>query len=112
MAFLTTSLFYLLSPGILLRLPKNGSKMAVAATHAVIFGLAYYFIHTMISNSLHEGFKSVKVTSQNDIDARNKAAAEKVAAEKAAAEKAAAERAQAVAAQMAVQAAAKRKGPK
>lgn len=41
-------LFYLLTPNMFLRLPKNGSKMVVAATHAVIFGLIYYFLHVMV----------------------------------------------------------------
>ena len=41
-------LFYLLTPNMFLRLPKNGSKMTVAATHAIIFGLIYYFLHTMV----------------------------------------------------------------
>jgi len=31
------ALFFVLTPGILVTLPKGGSKMVVAATHAVIF---------------------------------------------------------------------------
>lgn len=41
-------LFYILTPNMFLHLPKNGSKMTVAATHAVIFGLIYYFLHVMV----------------------------------------------------------------
>ena len=59
MTLLVGSLFYLLSPGILLRFPKNGSKMAVAATHAVIFAILYYFIHNVMWNFVNEGFKGV-----------------------------------------------------
>lgn len=33
-------LFFLLSPGILLRLPPNGSKYVVALVHAAVFGVA------------------------------------------------------------------------
>lgn len=33
-------LFFLLSPGILLRLPPNGSKYVVALVHAVVFAVA------------------------------------------------------------------------
>ena len=51
-------LFYVLTPGILLRLPKGGSKMAVAATHAVVFALVWHFTHSMVSKYIgSEGFK-------------------------------------------------------
>jgi hypothetical protein len=36
-------LFYVLSPGVFLRLPQNGSKMMVTAVHAAIFGIILYF---------------------------------------------------------------------
>jgi len=32
-------LFFLLSPGVLLRLPPKGSKFVVVATHAIIFAI-------------------------------------------------------------------------
>jgi len=35
----TFFLFYLLTPGILLRLPLNGTKYEVAATHAIVFAI-------------------------------------------------------------------------
>lgn len=38
-------LFFVLTPGILLTLPKGGSKMVVAATHAVVFATVCYLIH-------------------------------------------------------------------
>jgi len=41
-------LFFLLSPGILLRLPSNGSKMTVAMVHALVFGLVYYIAHRSV----------------------------------------------------------------
>jgi hypothetical protein len=41
-------LFFLLSPGILLRLPSNGSKMMVAMVHALVFGLVFYFAHRSV----------------------------------------------------------------
>jgi hypothetical protein len=34
-----TVLFFLLTPGILVSLPKGGSKIVVAATHAFIFAI-------------------------------------------------------------------------
>jgi hypothetical protein len=36
-------LFFILTPGILLTLPKGGSKFAVAATHALVFAIVLYF---------------------------------------------------------------------
>jgi hypothetical protein len=36
-------LFFILSPNVLLRLPKKGSVKVVAAVHAVIFGLVLFF---------------------------------------------------------------------
>ena len=41
-------LCFLLSPGILLRLPSNGSKMTVALVHALVFGLVFYFAHRAV----------------------------------------------------------------
>lgn len=41
-------LFFLLTPGILLSLPPGGSKMMVAATHAIVFGLVFSLSHNML----------------------------------------------------------------
>jgi hypothetical protein len=41
-AFYSAILFFLISPGILLRLPPNGGKMTVAIVHSVVFGLLLY----------------------------------------------------------------------
>jgi hypothetical protein len=40
-------LFFLLTPNILLRLPKNGSKYTVAAVHAAVFTLALYLLNSL-----------------------------------------------------------------
>jgi hypothetical protein len=37
-------LFFVLTPGVLLSLPSGGSKLIVAATHAVVFVVAWYFL--------------------------------------------------------------------
>jgi len=42
MAVYFAILFFILSPNILLRLPQNGSKITVAAVHAVVFGVVSY----------------------------------------------------------------------
>lgn len=36
-------LFFILTPGVLLRLPKNGSRLTVAAVHALVFALIFHF---------------------------------------------------------------------
>jgi hypothetical protein len=41
-------LFFVLTPGILLSLPPKGSKMMVAATHAVVFALLFGFTAKMV----------------------------------------------------------------
>ena len=49
-------LFFALTPGILVTLPKNGGKMTVAAVHALIFALVFYFSNKLVGQ-LSEGFK-------------------------------------------------------
>ena len=44
-------LFFLLTPGVLLRLPPGGSRWVVAATHAVVFALVYHFGHKAVWNA-------------------------------------------------------------
>ena len=58
MFIFTAVLFFLLTPGILLSLPPGGSKMVVAATHAVVFGLVFSLSHKMLMSlgSMREGF--------------------------------------------------------
>lgn len=41
-------LFFILTPSILLRLPKNGSKYTVALVHAVVFGLLFWLTHKFV----------------------------------------------------------------
>jgi hypothetical protein len=41
-------LFFLLTPGIILSLPPHGSKMVVAATHAIVFGAVWTVSHRML----------------------------------------------------------------
>ena len=40
----TALLFYVLTPGILLRLPPGGSQMTVAATHALVFAVVHKYV--------------------------------------------------------------------
>lgn len=49
-------LFFVLTPGILLSLPPRGSKMMVAATHALVFALIFVLTHkTLMKFSSMEG---------------------------------------------------------
>lgn len=41
-------LFFILTPGILLSLPKNGTKFVVAGVHALVFALVFHFTHKLV----------------------------------------------------------------
>ena len=41
-------LFFILSPGVFLRIPQNGSKMTVTGVHALVFAIIFYFTHGMV----------------------------------------------------------------
>ena len=41
-------LFFILTPSILLRIPKSGSKWVVAAVHALVFGIIFYFTNKLV----------------------------------------------------------------
>ena len=41
-------LFMVLTPGVLLTLPKGGSKLVVAAVHGLVFGVIYHLTHKMV----------------------------------------------------------------
>jgi hypothetical protein len=65
MSLFVAALFFVLTPGVLLSLPLGGSKMAVAATHAVVFALVYHLTHKMAFHSFHgndEGFAGIAST--------------------------------------------------
>jgi hypothetical protein len=50
-------LFFVLSPNIFLRLPKNGNKFTVAGVHAVVFALVLFLFQSLIFRTfgLREG---------------------------------------------------------
>lgn len=60
MSLFVAALFFVLTPGVLLRLPPGGSKLTVAATHAVVFALVFHLTHKTVSKMLYgyEGFAS------------------------------------------------------
>jgi len=57
MTLFVAALFYVLTPGILVTLPKGGSKMTVAAVHALIFAVVFGLVHKSVWHFLYpEGF--------------------------------------------------------
>lgn len=61
MTLFTAILFFFLVPGVLLTLPPGGSKLTVAATHAIVFAVVYGFIHKAVWKALYmEGFMDTK----------------------------------------------------
>ena len=45
-------LFVILTPGILVTLPKKGSKFTVAIVHGIILAALYYLTHLFLSKVL------------------------------------------------------------
>jgi len=41
-------LFFVLTPGVVVRLPPGGSPLVVAATHAVVFMVVYALTHKLV----------------------------------------------------------------
>jgi hypothetical protein len=45
-------LFFILTPGVLLRIPRRGSLIYAAIVHSIVFALLYYLIHKIVSNTV------------------------------------------------------------
>ncbi len=43
-------LFVILTPGILITLPPNSSKLTVAIVHGIVFAVLYHFTHKTVWN--------------------------------------------------------------
>ena len=52
MSIFTIILFVLLVPGILFKIPANGSPLTVAIIHGLIFAFLYYFTHKIVLKML------------------------------------------------------------
>jgi hypothetical protein len=68
MTAFTTLLFVVLTPGILLTIPPNSSKIIVAVVHGIVFSLVYHFTHKAVLDLTrkYEGFQSVCSTEHPD----------------------------------------------
>ena len=57
MSLFVAVLFFVLTPGVLLRLPTGGSKLMVAGVHALVFALVFGLTHRLAIDLLYkEGF--------------------------------------------------------
>lgn len=66
MIIFTILLFVLLTPSILVRLPKKGNKYTVAFVHGLLFAIIYHFTHKFVKNMNHkENFTLYKDASCN-----------------------------------------------
>jgi hypothetical protein len=68
-------LFFVLTPGVLLRIPPKGNKFVVAAVHALVFAVVWHFTNKPVWNMVvrtkkHEGF-----TEEEEEEEKKKAAA-------------------------------------
>ena len=57
MTLFVAALFFVLTPGVLVKLPPGGNKYTVAAVHAVVFAVVYSLVHKAVLHYLYpEGF--------------------------------------------------------
>jgi hypothetical protein len=56
------ALFFVLTPGILLTLPKGGSKCTVAFVHAIVFAVIFHLTAKTVSQMIMkaEGFQNIQ----------------------------------------------------
>ena len=47
------ALFFVLTPGVLLTIPKNASSKTRAAVHALVFGVVYQLTHHFVWKRLY-----------------------------------------------------------
>ncbi len=48
MTLFTMLLFVILTPGVLLRIPKNGKLLHQALVHGLVFAVVYHFTHKVV----------------------------------------------------------------
>jgi hypothetical protein len=61
-------LFFVLTPGVLLRLPPNGSKYVVALVHGLVFALLFtlslkYYKEVLLKEGMKEAYNKPKSTN-------------------------------------------------
>jgi hypothetical protein len=58
MSLYLAALFVAFTPGVLVTLPKGGSKYTVLAVHALLFVVVWHFTHKMVWRMTMEGFQN------------------------------------------------------
>ena len=53
MSLFVAVLFFVLTPGVLLSLPKKGSLYTKAAVHALVFAVVFHLTHKAVWKYLH-----------------------------------------------------------
>lgn len=61
-------LFFLLTPGVLLRFPAHSTKLVVAVTHGLFFIVALYFTKHVVLRLMHDGFQDLPSNPQGTVD--------------------------------------------
>jgi len=62
-------LFFVLSPGVLVSLPSGGSKLTVAAVHALVFAIVFHFTHKFVAKASKKvGFHNLEGFSNSEPD--------------------------------------------
>ena len=60
MAIFVAVLFFVLTPGVLVTLPPKGSKLVVAATHAVVFAVVLHVVYKSVRKLTVSGFADME----------------------------------------------------
>ena len=70
MSLYVAVLFFALTPGVLLSLPKGGSKLTVAAVHAVVFAGVLHFTFRYVNRLAlsFEGFEAEMMMMKKEED--------------------------------------------
>jgi hypothetical protein len=53
MSIYVALLFVILTPGVLITLPPNSSRLTVAVVHGVVFALVYYLTHKTVMRMIY-----------------------------------------------------------
>ena len=65
-------LFFALTPGILVTLPPNGSKIVVAVIHAAVFALAFHLTHKVVWNYFYGREKFGSKPTREQVEKKQK----------------------------------------
>ena len=69
MTLYSAVLFFVLTPGVFLRIPKKGSLKLVALVHAIVFAIIYYLTCKFVwLHVKHEGFESEMKSDSTQLD--------------------------------------------